>query len=108
MLFDVDGTLYSQPPRRLLMAAELAAASLASPRETIRAAREIVGQTYLYTNNHFSAKAVANAAMIKAQLGEPITGDYPAAFVERYPEVRALVQVSARTAQQVPVTRRLI
>ena len=43
-------------------------------------------KTYVYTNNHFSAKAVANAAMIKAQLGEPVTGDYPPAFVERYPE----------------------
>ena len=41
--------------------------------ETIDAAREIVKKVYVYTNNHFSAKSVANAAMIKQQLGEPIT-----------------------------------
>ena len=34
-------------------------------------------KAYLYTNNHFSAKSVVNAAMIKQQLGEPIEGDYP-------------------------------
>ena len=42
---------------------------------------------YLYTNNHFSAKSVANAAMIKQQLGEPLDGEYPPEFVERYPEL---------------------
>ena len=36
---------------------------------------------YLYTNNHFSAKSVANAAMIKQQLGEPIEGEYPPEFI---------------------------
>ena len=40
--------------------------------ETAGAASEIVKKVYLYTNNHFSAKSVANAAMIKKQLGEPI------------------------------------
>jgi len=56
--------------------------------ETLDAAREIVRKAYLYTNNHFSAKSVANAAIIKKQLGEPLVGDYPEAFLERYPEVR--------------------
>jgi uncharacterized protein YecE (DUF72 family) len=60
---------------------------LAEFTETVKAAQEIVGKTYLYTNNHFSAKSVANAAMIKQQLGEPLEGDYPAAFLERYPGV---------------------
>jgi uncharacterized protein YecE (DUF72 family) len=40
--------------------------------ETADAARRLVKKLYLYTNNHFSAKSVANAAMIKEQLGEPI------------------------------------
>ena len=53
-----------------------------------RAARRLVKKTYLYTNNHFSAKSVANAAMIKQQLGEPIEGEYPPEFVARYPEVK--------------------
>ena len=39
--------------------------------DTADAARRLVKKLYLYTNNHFSAKSVANAAMIKQQLGEP-------------------------------------
>jgi uncharacterized protein YecE (DUF72 family) len=64
---------------------------------TMDAARHIVRKAYLYTNNHFSAKAVANAAMIKAQLGEPVTGDYPESFVERYPEVTNIVNTGVRS-----------
>jgi hypothetical protein len=29
--------------------------------------------------------------MIKHQLGEPVTGAYPKAFVERYPETASIV-----------------
>ncbi len=54
--------------------------------ETIEAARTIVKKTYVYTNNHFSAKSVANAAMIKKQLGEPIEGEYSEEFRARYPD----------------------
>jgi uncharacterized protein YecE (DUF72 family) len=62
--------------------------------ETADAARRLVKKLYLYTNNHFSAKSVANAAMIKQQLGEPVDGDYSEEFVERYPEVRGIVRPS--------------
>jgi len=55
--------------------------------ETAGAARRLVKKVYLYTNNHFSAKSVANAAMIKQQLGEQLEGEYPPEFAERYPEV---------------------
>jgi uncharacterized protein YecE (DUF72 family) len=55
--------------------------------ETVSAARTIVRKLYLYSNNHYSAKSVANAAMIKRQLGEPLTGEYSHAFLDRYPEV---------------------
>src|SRR5215813_13428178 len=61
--------------------------------ETADAARRLVKKLYLYTNNHFSAKSVANAAMIKQQLGEPIDGEYPAAFLERYPELKGAVKL---------------
>jgi len=57
--------------------------------ETADAARSIVKKAYLYTNNHFSAKSVANAAMIKKQLGEPLEGEYLDEFRARYPEVTA-------------------
>jgi uncharacterized protein YecE (DUF72 family) len=55
---------------------------------TVDAARRIVKKLYLYTNNHFSAKSVANAVMIKQQLGEPVTGEYSEAFTARYPDLR--------------------
>jgi hypothetical protein len=55
--------------------------------ETAGAARRLVKKLYLYTNNHFSAKSVANAAMIKQQLGEPVAGEYSPEFLARYPEV---------------------
>lgn len=60
--------------------------------ETAAAAAEIVRKAYLYTNNHFSAKSVANAAMIKKQVGQPVEGEYPPEFVEKYPEVGAIVK----------------
>ena len=60
--------------------------------ETAGAAKELVKKLYLYTNNHFSAKSVANAAMLKQQLGEPIDGDYPPEFLARYPELAGVVK----------------
>jgi len=42
---------------------------------TLDAARRLVGKAYLFTNNHYSAKSVANAKMIQEQLGEPVRGD---------------------------------
>jgi uncharacterized protein YecE (DUF72 family) len=59
--------------------------------ETADAARHLVKKLYMYTNNHFSAKSVANAAMIKQQLGEPVEGRYPPEFVERYPALSGVV-----------------
>ena len=59
------------------------------------AAKTLVKKSYLYTNNHFSAKSVVNAVMLKAQLGEPIDGEYPPELVERYPEIEGLVTTSA-------------
>jgi uncharacterized protein YecE (DUF72 family) len=63
--------------------------------ETADAARRLVKKLYLYTNNHFSAKSVANAAMIKQQLGEPVEGVYPPEFIERYPELAGVVTTTA-------------
>ena len=64
------------------------------------AARELVKKVYLYANNHFSAKSVANAAMIKHQLGEKVEGEYSESFVTRYPELRSVVKQRATTAER--------
>jgi uncharacterized protein YecE (DUF72 family) len=61
--------------------------------ETAAAAKQLVKKAYLYTNNHFSAKSVANAAMIKQQLGEPIEGEYPPEFAAAYPDLAGVIQV---------------
>jgi uncharacterized protein YecE (DUF72 family) len=58
------------------------------------AAASLVKKSYLYTNNHFAAKSVVNAVMLKAQLGQEIPGEYPAALVEQYPGIRGLVATS--------------
>jgi uncharacterized protein YecE (DUF72 family) len=59
--------------------------------DTIDAARRIVKKTYLYTNNHFSAKSVVNAAMIKHNLGEPVSGEYRPEMLDRYPVLNGIV-----------------
>jgi uncharacterized protein YecE (DUF72 family) len=56
-------------------------------------AARAVKKAYLYTNNHFSAKSVANAAILKHQLGQALPGDYPEEFVERYPDLKGLVRI---------------
>lgn len=62
--------------------------------EIAGAVKALVKKMYLYTNNHFASKAVVNAVMLKDRLGEPVPGEYPEAFVERYPEVRDMVRVA--------------
>ena len=64
--------------------------------DVVGAANELVKKSYLYTNNHFAAKSVVNAVMLKAQLGQPIDGEYPPGLVERYPEIASLVSTSPR------------
>jgi uncharacterized protein YecE (DUF72 family) len=74
--------------------------------ETADAARRLVRKFYLYFNNHFSAKSVANAAMIKEALGEPVAGSYPPEFVDRYPELAKIVSVAPAQSPspKVPIT----
>jgi uncharacterized protein YecE (DUF72 family) len=61
--------------------------------EAAKAASRDVKKAYLYTNNHFSAKSVANAAILKHQLGQDVPGEYPEEFVDRYPDLRGIVKV---------------
>ena len=56
------------------------------------ASRE-VRKAYLYANNHFSAKSVANAAILKHDLGQSLPGEYPEEFVDRYPDLKGIVRV---------------
>lgn len=74
--------------------------------ETANAAKRLVKKLYLYTNNHFSAKSVANANMIKEQLGEPIEGEYPPAFVETFSQLRTAIESRTRHTAGTPVGTR--
>jgi uncharacterized protein YecE (DUF72 family) len=75
------------------------AAELTPFSDAAKVASRQVKKAYLYANNHFSAKSVANAAVLKHQLGQPLPGSYPEAFVERYPDLQGLVKILP------PVTR---
>jgi uncharacterized protein YecE (DUF72 family) len=61
--------------------------------EAAKAAARRVKKAYLYANNHFSAKSVANAAILKAQLGQELDGEYPPEFVERFPDLEGMVKI---------------
>lgn len=69
------------------------AAELEPIIEAAGEASQHVKKAYLYTNNHFSAKSVANAATIKKRLGQPLTGEYPESFVEHFPELKGSVRI---------------
>jgi uncharacterized protein YecE (DUF72 family) len=62
--------------------------------DVVGASTALVKKSYLYANNHFAAQAVTNAVMLKAQLGQPLEGEYPPQLVERYPEISGLVTTS--------------
>ncbi|MGH9145746.1 MAG: DUF72 domain-containing protein, partial [Vicinamibacterales bacterium] len=72
--------------------------------ETAVAVRQLVKKMHLYLNNHFAAKSVANAVMIKRQLGEPIEGEYPPEFVERYPDLRDAIRSTPTLGQASLIT----
>ena len=61
--------------------------------EDLEEASTEVKKSYVYANNHFSAKSVANAVTIKSKLGQPIEGEYPETLVERYPDLKSLVRI---------------
>lgn len=61
--------------------------------EAAETASRKVKKAYLYANNHFSAQSVANAAILKHKTGQPLEGEYPEEFVERYPDLKGLVKV---------------
>ena len=71
------------------------AAELRDFSDVAGAAQALVRKSYLYTNNHFASKSVVNAVMLKAQLGQPIDGEYPNTLIDSYPEIRSLVTVGA-------------
>ena len=61
--------------------------------DTVKEVSAKVRKAYLYLNNHFAAKAVVNATVLKDQLGMPVKGEFREELVERYPELRGRVRI---------------
>jgi len=69
---------------------------LAPIADTLDAASALVRKAYAYTNNHFAAKSVVNALMLKARTGEALGGPLPRALEERYPELSDIAGATGR------------
>jgi uncharacterized protein YecE (DUF72 family) len=59
--------------------------------DTVTRVRSLVHKIYVYMNNHFAGKAVANAATLRHKLGQPVPGDYSDDMVERYPVLKTFL-----------------
>ncbi|MGE3841851.1 MAG: DUF72 domain-containing protein [Vicinamibacterales bacterium] len=67
--------------------------------EAASASRRLMKKLYLYMNNHFESKAVANALMLKSSLGLDIEGRYHEGLLQRFPELRGFVPAEAGQAR---------
>jgi uncharacterized protein YecE (DUF72 family) len=59
--------------------------------EAVKSARAQVKKQYVYLNNHFAAQAVADAAVLRHLLDEPVEAPMPPALVSRYPMLKGKV-----------------
>jgi uncharacterized protein YecE (DUF72 family) len=59
--------------------------------EAVKEARTVVAKQYVYLNNHFAAQAVADAAVLRHMLDEPVETPMPAELVTRYPMLEGKV-----------------
>jgi uncharacterized protein YecE (DUF72 family) len=66
-------------------------AELAPIAEAVRTARALVRKQYVFLNNHFAAQAIADAAVLRHMLDEPVETPMPAELVSRYPMLEGKV-----------------
>ena len=59
--------------------------------EAVTTARALVKKQYVYMNNHFAAQAVADAAVLRHLLDDPVEKPMPAELVRRYPMLEGKV-----------------
>lgn len=63
------------------------------PFVDVAAAAAALGKKlYLYANNHFAGNAVANAAQIRARIGDPVKAPFPRTFLDRFPHLEGIVR----------------
>ena len=61
----------------------------------VRLVAERSQDTYAFYNNHYGAKAVANATQLQAALGQPVTGSFLPEMLARYPDLGTLAPQQA-------------
>jgi uncharacterized protein YecE (DUF72 family) len=59
--------------------------------DTVTRVRQLVQQIYVFMNNHFAGKAVANAAALRHAVGQPVPGEYSGDMLARYPFLEKIV-----------------
>jgi uncharacterized protein YecE (DUF72 family) len=75
---------------------------LYSPREQSKLASDVqevaseTGDTYVFYNNHYKAKAVVNALELKSALGQPVGADLSAELLNEYPQLKEIVGVDPK------------
>ncbi len=60
--------------------------------DTVNQVRQLVQKIYVFMNNHFAAKAVANAATLRHAVGQPVPGEYEGEMLARYPGLVGIVR----------------
>jgi uncharacterized protein YecE (DUF72 family) len=58
--------------------------------DTVNRVRQVVQTIYVFMNNHFAGKAVANAAALRHAIGQPVPGEYADEMLARYPFLRKI------------------
>ena len=69
-------------------------AELAPVAQAATEASQAGNKVMAFLNNHFSAKAVANAAILRSQLGQTVPGLYEREMIHRYPDLAGIVTTS--------------
>jgi uncharacterized protein YecE (DUF72 family) len=59
--------------------------------DTVAQVRQLVQKIYVFMNNHFAGKAVANAAALRHAVGQPVPGEYSDDMLARYPFLETIV-----------------
>jgi uncharacterized protein YecE (DUF72 family) len=70
------------------------AGELGPVADAAKIAAAVSKRVLVYFNNHFSAKAVANAAVLRHEVGQENPGEYEREMIERYPELNGIVSRS--------------
>jgi uncharacterized protein YecE (DUF72 family) len=58
--------------------------------DTVQRVRQLVQRIYVFMNNHFAGKAVANAAVLRHAIGQPVPGEYSDEMFARYPFLKGI------------------